>query len=305
MNFRCWDWLAALTNLGWRHEMEPIYTSENTSAAFQLNWSLAIFGKAELPDQETWLSELETATAPDGVRILSSHVRSENVLQFLVSTRPDTSPSEIVRSVKGRLQYLIRDRLPKAFRRNYHVQSVGEANSRVLDQYVAGQTTKHPMADHDVQAQFESLQFHDESIDLSKPLIGTHGQYLHSLQIVVENVEGWHEVNESRLQRVRNVIKTAAQKNRWQLSRIGLLCNHVHVLLGANTVDSPQSVALSLMNNIAHVYDMKPILKFSYYVGTFGGYDRGAIRANQVAGSPGTSPAEALPPIAIQGSHQL
>ena len=40
-------------------------------------------------------------------------------------------------------------------------------------------------------------------------------------------------------------------------------------------------MAISLMNNIAYVYEMKPILKFSYYVGTFGGYDRGAVRSHQ------------------------
>ena len=66
----------------------------------------------------------------------------------------------------------------------------------------------------------------------------------------------------------------------------------MHVLLGADVTESPRSIALSLMNNIAYVYDMKPILKFSYYVGTFGGYDRGVVRKHEqrVAGSAGTCP---------------
>lgn len=258
--------------------MEPIYTPESTAAAYQLNWSLALFGKKDLPDQAIWLDALKAATEPDGVRILASNLRSKNTLQLFVSTRPESSPSNVVRSVKGRFQYLVRDRLPKAFRRNYHIHSTGEAKASVLDHYVAGQAAKHRMADQAVQARLESLQFHDKAVDLSKPSIGTYGQYLNSLQIVVENTETWHEVRETQLQRVREIIVRAANKKGWSLSRIGLLSNHVHVLLGAGVTESPQSVALSLMNNIAYVYELKPILKFSFYVGTFGGYDRGVVR---------------------------
>ncbi len=261
--------------------MDPIYTADNTNAAYQLNWSLALFGKQGLPAPASWCEELKAATESDGVRILSSHARSDSTLQFLVSTCPKSSPSDIVRSVKGRLQYLIRDLLPKAFRRNYHVQSTGEAKSDVLDQYVAGQTAKHPMADNAVQACLEALQFHDEAVDLSKCSIGTYGQYLNSLQIVLENEDNWNEVRESQLQRVQKVIIQTAKKKKWQLSRVGLLSNHMHMLLGASVAESPQSIALSLMNNIAYAYGMKPILKFSYYAGTFGGYDRGAIRIHE------------------------
>ncbi len=261
--------------------MDPIYTPENTNAAYQLNWSLSLFGKCKLPDQAAWSEELQAATEKDNVRILSILTRTENVLQFFVSTRPTISPSDVVRSVKGRLQYLIRDQIPKAFRRNYHVQSVGEVNSKVLDQYVAGQTAKHPMADPKVQACLAAYQFQDADIDLSQCSIGTHGQYLNSLQIVLENAHGWNEIREIQLERMRDIIVGAARKKSWQLARIGLLANHIHILLGAAATESSELVALSLMNNIAYVYDMKPILRFSYYSGTFGGYDRGAIRMHQ------------------------
>ena len=261
--------------------MLPLYTAENITTAYQLNWSLSLFGTIALPVRETWLEPLKAATEADGIRILSADQRQESIVQFFVRTRAESSPSGIVRSVKARLQYLIRNHIPKAFRRNYHIQSVGDAKSTTLDQYVTRQTGKHPMADPRVQARIELLQFHDETIDLSQPLIGTYGQYVNSLQFVLENSEGWHEVRERELRRVRSMIISASKKKSWRLSRIGLLCNHVHILLGAAVTESPQSVALSLMNNIAYVYEMKPILKFCYYAGTFGGYDRGAIRIHQ------------------------
>ncbi len=258
--------------------MQPVYTSENTHAAYQLNWSLSLFGKDELPAPSTWREILRSRTEADGVRILTVDAPRPSVVQFFVSTRPDLSPSDVVRSVKGRLQYLVRDQLAKAFRRNHHIQSLGEATSRVLDQYVAGQPAKHPMADRLVQARIEAYQFHDEAVDLAKPSAGTYGQFLNALQIVLENSEGWCEVREPQLKRVRDVIVGAARKKAWSLSRVGLLSNHLHILLGVSVTESPQMVALSIMNNIAYVYEMKPILKFSYYAGTIGGYDRGAIR---------------------------
>jgi hypothetical protein len=54
--------------------------------------------------------------------------------------------------------------------------------------------------------------------------------------------------------------------------------NHLHILLGCSVDESPQMVALALMNNIAYAFEMKPVLEFSFYAGTFGPYDRGAIR---------------------------
>jgi Transposase IS200 like len=144
--------------------MEPIYIAENTKAAFQLNWSVALFGSSEVPSSSDWLPQLKSATESDGVRILGYHLPSSNVVQFLISTLPALSPSQIVRSVKGRLQYVIRDKNPKAFRRNYFIGSVGEVNSQVLDQYVGKQGVKHPMADSTVQSRNESVNFTTQAL---------------------------------------------------------------------------------------------------------------------------------------------
>jgi REP element-mobilizing transposase RayT len=258
--------------------MQPIYTIENTTPAFQLNWSVGLFAKAHLPPPSDWLDSLKTATEPDGVRILEFRSTRTNVGQFLVSTLPQVSPSQIIRSLKGRWQYLIRERLPSVFRRNYHIGSVGQANCRVLDQYVARQTSKHPMAAAHVQQRFQSLQFCDAAIDLGQCNRSSHGQLVHGLQVVMENEAGWHEIRTRVLADSRAMIIRAAKKKGWRLSRIGLLSNHLHVLIGPTVTDSPASVALSLLNNLAYVQGMKPVFRFSYYVGTFGPYDRNAVR---------------------------
>jgi REP element-mobilizing transposase RayT len=97
------------------------------------------------------------------------------------------------------------------------------------------------------------------------------------MHLAFENAHGWNEPRANQLEQVRSIIVGWARKKSWQLSRIGLLANHIHILLSAAATESPKSVAISLMNNIAYVCEMSPILKFSYYAGTFGGHDRGAI----------------------------
>src|SRR5262245_5707539 len=96
--------------------MSKSVRESNCSVAYQLNWLLSLFSRSLLPPSSPWLSALQAATEPDGVRILEFHASRENVLQFFVSTLPQASPADVVRSVKGRLQYLVRDEAPRAFR---------------------------------------------------------------------------------------------------------------------------------------------------------------------------------------------
>lgn len=245
-----------------------------------MNWSVSLFGKGALPlpPPSDWLDQLKSAAQLDGVRVLEACLERPNVGQFLVSTRPAVAPSAIVWSVKGRWKNLIQSQYADGFRRNYSVASVGNVNCRVLDQYVAGQPDKHVMVDRKVQSRLQSMQFHDATIDLHLARTSNHGRYIYNLQIVLENIEGLHEVREDVLLDSRAMIVRTAAKKRWLLSRIGILSNHIHILLGAYVTESPASVAMSLMNNLAYVQGMKAVLRFSYYVGTFGPYDLDALR---------------------------
>jgi hypothetical protein len=61
--------------------------------------------------------------------------------------------------------------------------------------------------------------------------------------------------------------------------------NHLHVLVGCDVVDAPRDVALSMMNNLAFAHGMTPVYRQSFYVGTFGPYDHGAIRRRLTGGA--------------------
>lgn len=273
---------------------QPLYTRANTTAAYQLNWSLSIFGTDSLPSAQIFIEPLRDAVAHDHLKILDFRSRDEKVAQFFISSQPSTNPSQIIRSIKGRWQNISRPTHSIEFRRNYRITAVGTSNTNVLDQYVRKQPKRHPMADDRVQSMLESIQFHDERVDLDCVLRSSHGEYRYGLHVVIESQDNWHEVRADVLCGFRDAIIASCAEHGWRLSRIGLLANHVHILAGPNVDDAPADVALSFLNAMASTQGMKPILRFSFFTGTFGAYDRGAIWNAMVrdVASIGTGPME-------------
>ncbi|MEO1983512.1 MAG: hypothetical protein ABGZ24_23625, partial [Fuerstiella sp.] len=120
----------------------PIYTAENVTTAYQLNWSLSVFWRRP-PANEDWLAELKAICEPDGVRILSHRFATSDCSLFFLSTRPEIRPSEVPRAIKGRLQHLVREQTPRAFQRNYDLHSIGSTQLDKAEAYVATQLQNH------------------------------------------------------------------------------------------------------------------------------------------------------------------
>lgn len=257
---------------------EPLYTSANCTPAYELRWSLALFSTHDIPPTDVWLDSLRKFVEPDGVRILECCSSRPPVLHFLLSTKPAVPPPQIVKSVKGRLQHLIRAQFPTAFRRNFSLASVGDVRGDVVENYVANQLGHHRMAEVRVQERLCGYQLEFPDADLSAPVFSSHGRYVLNLHLVVVHDCRWHEVREDRLTKTRDMVLGVAQKKKHRLSRAAILSDHVHLCLGCTHEESPESVALGYMNNLAYAHGMTPSLCHSYYVGTFGTYDLDAIR---------------------------
>jgi REP element-mobilizing transposase RayT len=260
------------------HAIEPIYTPDNCKAAYQLNWSLAVFWNTRPPSSDEWLDALREATKADGVHLLEHRLTEANASQFLISTRPETPPPSAVRAVKGRLQYLVRDKVPKAFRRNYSLWSVGTVNSKVIEQYIDDQTRHHPMADPRVQRQLESLAIDGGRDMLDQPRLSGHAQFCYNLHLVVVSRDRDVEIRPRVLEARRAMLLAAAHKKGHLLGNGQVVADHLHLSLGCQLAESPQEVALGYLNNLAYAEGMKPIYQFGYYAGTFSRYDLDAIR---------------------------
>lgn len=256
---------------------DPLYTSENCHPAYQLNWAISLFVNEVLAEPPDWLEGVRTRLETDGVRILEYHPLPSRTLQFLLSTRPDLAPSSILRLLKGRTQYALRARRPRAFRRNYRLESVGSAKQTVLDAYLARQPLRHPLVDLRSQETLEAQQIYQPDVDLTAMRYSAHGQFLYNLHLVVEHEGGWCTVDVPFWQRTRGMLLGICKKKNLLLGRAGVAGNHLHLALGCGIEDAPGAVALCFLNNLAYGHDTKPIYRFGYYAGTFGNFDLGAL----------------------------
>ncbi len=258
--------------------LNPIYTHANCSPAYQLNWGLTLFWNS-CQKSDDWLPALKEAVEVDGVRILKHGFSDSDsrVSQFFLSTTPAVAPVQFVRSVKGRLQHLVRQAQPKAFQRNYAFRSIGAVRREVVDRYVAGQIEHHPAADPLFEERLRKLQIQRPEIDLASARRNAYGQYWYAVHIVLTNSGRWRECGERELELVRSTVLGVARKHGHLLARAAILPDHLHLELGCEPGLSPGDAALSYMNNLAYHFGMRPVLEAGYYVGTVGEYDRGAI----------------------------
>jgi REP element-mobilizing transposase RayT len=257
--------------------MEPIYTSHNTTPAYQLNWGLTLFWRASPIDDEAWFGTLQESTEQDGVRIIKHRLTTGQASQFFVSSKPHVAPADLIRSVKGRLQYIIRSVSESVSTKLKSAEYLGSATRKIVENYVASQLGHHQMADPQVQERLYRFQKSYPIIDLSKPSFSSHGQFWYNLHIVLVTELRDMMVQEEVLRRLESTIEAAALKHRHALSRLALLGDYIHMTMGCPIVQSLEAIALGYLNNCAYACGMKPVFQFGYYVGTMGEYGRGAV----------------------------
>ncbi len=256
---------------------EPFYTPQNTRAAYQLNWSYALFWHSP-PKNFDWLEDLKRATEKDHIRVLNHSFEPPHVSKFLVSTLPAVAPELIPHRVKGRLQHLLQRESPNAFRRNYSLRSIGSTKRDKVEAYLASQLEHHPMADERVQERLAQYQICEQQVDRARERQTSHGIYWYNLHLVFVMRDRDMHLAHGELSALREMIRAAAKAKGHLLSRAAILPDHVHLALGCHLDESPEVVALSYINNICFVLGMKPVFQFSYWVGTFGEYDLGAVK---------------------------
>ena len=83
--------------------LAPIYTAENTSPAWQLDWAVTVFWR-KAPFTDDWLALLRPVLEPDGIRLLARQFVNADRSKFLVSTLPPVKPVDGVQRIKDRLQ---------------------------------------------------------------------------------------------------------------------------------------------------------------------------------------------------------
>jgi REP element-mobilizing transposase RayT len=227
---------------------------------------------------EEWLSDLQARTIRDHVHTLDARILSDNVTQFLLSTKPSSSPPDIVKSVKGRLQTILRPVLKVDYRRNFRLTSVGDASIEVAENYVSNQLAHHRSSFATDATKFELLQYEDRSVELSDTINSAHGQYLLALHIVLVHAERFRISDLKFLGTTKDSILRHAAENQHRISRLAILPDHVHFTLGVGYSQSAFEIVLAYLNHVAAAHGGLKLWTDSFYVGTIGPYDMGAVR---------------------------
>ncbi len=259
------------------HDLSPLYTSENVNFAYQIRWAMTLFTSGTRPVQTT-LEPVAIALELDGIRVLSHRYAEPSMVQMTLSVKPHLSAQAIVQRVKGRLWYAWKDQSQIKIDKKYSIRSYGTQERKIIERYVAGQASHHSMATEKSTAMFKELTFVDPAVELARPIEIGDSLLWYNLHIVLVHVERWRTVNKRLLEAVRDMIHRVCKKYHWRLSRCGIVADHLHLTLGANSQDVVQEICLRFMNNLAYVHDMKPVYCHSAYVATFGEYDQRALQ---------------------------
>jgi len=261
--------------------LEPVYTAEHTKSAYRLyyNWVGWPSQQSRLPEpHDAFFAELASAWEEDGIRLLE-RAWSPRDARLLFSVKPGVSPILFTARIKGRLQYALRKQaLPARFSRKLAMLSVGGNLISTVERYVENQATNMPLADPSTREFLRRFTVVDSTVNLAMPTPAAAGRYWYNLHLVLVTRRRICILDAQRLGVLRDGCLRIAAKHKHQISRLAVMFDHLHIALRGAIAQSPAEIALCYMNNLAFLLRQDALWQPSYYVGTFGHYDLGAIR---------------------------
>lgn len=264
-------------------EPSPLYTPRTLSEpAYHLRYAWTGWPSEgtqfpDFPPSSLWES-LTEAWETDGIRYLESNWAPHRI-QITCSVRPTVGPVFFTGRVKGRLQHAMRMAgQPAKFSRKVAFRSLGENNRKTVELYIGNQVANAGFVDPRFAQLLDRFTKINEFVDLRRPASSLSGRYWYNLHLVLVTEERMRFTDEPSLAKLFQLCNRIAEKKGYRVSACSVMPDHVHVALGGDIERSPEEIALSYMNNLAYGFGQRPIWRPSYYVGSFGEYDMGAVR---------------------------
>jgi len=271
---------------------EPLYRPADPRPAYQLRYGWTGWSSsAPFPDGllHHVLPDIAPEWEGDGLRVLESS-QSATQIQLTLSATPQVAPVTLAARVKGRLQHHCRRRgSPLNFSRKLAVRSLGEPTRGQVDAYVRNQVPNEPLADERFRELLTAFTVTDPRVDLSRPTESNSGRYWYNLHLVLVTRQRYRIGEAATLATIRDTSLRICAKKGYAPSTLAVLPDHLHLALRGAVAQSPEEIALSFLNNLAHVLGRRPWWEAGYYAGTFGEYSMSAVRRNEeVADANGT-----------------
>ena len=227
---------------------------------------------------------VEEVCGREKYRLLESNL-SDDHLRLLVSLRPEHTVSATVKMLKGNLQHRFRKELEieGLWAKGYFARSSGTVDLERARNYVDRQVKHHGFSgDWTKPLKYSNPSFTSPAFQ--------HGHNISILKyhLVFVTQERLALFDEAIALKLFDCISAVGSKRQFAVDRIGLLPDHMHVLIEGVPTVSPQEYALAIVNNTQHWMERKfsGVLKEtgawnvwqpSYYVGTVGEYTTAQI----------------------------
>lgn len=260
----------------------PIYTPDRIhSPAYHLRY--AWFGwpsSRTFPPQpdSAFFAKLDELWEADGIRWLEM-TWSPQQIQLTCSVKPTVSPILFTARMKGRLQHALRHaKCATPFSRKIAFRTIGENRRPQVEAYIARQVSKEGFVDDRFADFMSEFTVENKERSLGEPTETASGRYWYNIHLVLVTDSRMRMTDRVSLDKMNRMAAIIAEKKGHFLSIRSVMPDHIHIAMRGNIESSPEDIALGFMNNFAFAFGQNAIFRPSYYVGSFGEYDMGAVR---------------------------
>jgi REP element-mobilizing transposase RayT len=259
--------------------LAPLYTPQNVSEpAYHLRYTWSGWPSAGVFPPLPSFGVLTEEWEADGLRLLEHRFQPQR-LQFTFSVKPQVSPVFFAARVKGRLQHAYRvGGSPTKFSRKVSVRTIGKNHRAEVEAYIERQVAKEPRVDPRFKTFLEQFTVRFPGVDLTVPSETNSGRYWYDLYVVLVSQERERNCDATYLATLRDQSSRIADKKGHVISMLSSMPDHLHMALRGNIEETPESIALGFMNNLAYALGQRPVWQFGYYVGSCGEYVMNAVR---------------------------
>lgn len=254
------------------------YTPDNLKSAYECRYSWTAWpSSAPLPSLSTdgWL-RLAEAWEQDGLRALEKRIEPDQI-QILFSAKPTVAPVLITARAKGRLDHALRAAGTACqFSRKVALRAVGHNTAQAVTNYIDSQVDKERFVDAAFADSIRRFTYTLSNPD--RPIEVMRGRYWYHLHLVLVQAERYRIASVSGLEKVHEDCLQIASRNKYALSAVSVMPDHLHLGFVGVIDQSPETIALEFMNGVAETLGIA-LYRDSYYVATSGAYDMDGIRS--------------------------
>jgi putative transposase len=177
--------------------------------------------------------------------------------------------------------------------RGTFVRSVGNVTGGAIRSYISGQFPHHRAVPERDAERVQLPRFHDPR-DTSRLREDSHSVFEYNLHVVLVTDKRAELLDFEVAEALVRYWRRVCDKKRWIAWDIEIVCDHAHLFLGLRPMDTPEQVALSLMNNSDYLCgrrygaamreaNMASLWRPGFFVGTGGAATTAQVKSFLVA----------------------